>query len=138
MTHYANGPLVALEEAQRLERESAEQMLNARKLYLIVDLDQTIVHAAVDPTIGEWIAEGQAWEAREQTGDDDEEECNPNWEALKDVKQFKLAPESFGPPGLRAAYKGKKAVETEGCTYYFKPRCVSSSPSPSKFINLLT
>lgn len=66
MTHSANGPTVSLEEAQRIERETAEHMLRARKLSLIVDLDQTIVHATVDPTVGEWIAEGEAWEARHE------------------------------------------------------------------------
>lgn len=66
MTHSANGPTVSLEEAQRIERETSEHMLKARKLSLIVDLDQTIVHATVDPTVGEWIAEGEAWETRHE------------------------------------------------------------------------
>ena len=65
MTHLANGPTVSLEEAQRIERETAQHLLKSRKLSLIVDLDQTIVHATVDPTVGEWIAEGEAWEARQ-------------------------------------------------------------------------
>ena len=65
MTHLANGPLVSLEEAQRIEKETAQHLLKSRKLSLIVDLDQTIVHATVDPTVGEWIAEGEAWEARQ-------------------------------------------------------------------------
>ena len=64
MTHSANGPTVSLEEARRIDRESAQHLLNSRRLSLIVDLDQTIVHATVDPTVGEWIAEGEAWEAR--------------------------------------------------------------------------
>ena len=65
MTHLANGPTVSLEEAQRIERETAQHLLKSRKLSLIVDLDQTIVHATVDPTVGEWIAEGEPWEARQ-------------------------------------------------------------------------
>ncbi|KAI0360995.1 hypothetical protein OH77DRAFT_384561 [Trametes cingulata] len=65
MTHLANGPLVSLEEAQRIEQETAQHLLRSRKLSLIVDLDQTIVHATVDPTVGEWIAEGEAWEERQ-------------------------------------------------------------------------
>jgi RNA polymerase II subunit A C-terminal domain phosphatase len=64
MTHSANGPTVSLEEAQRIERETAQHLLKARKLSLIVDLDQTIVHATVDPTVGEWINEGEAWEVK--------------------------------------------------------------------------
>ncbi len=148
MTHSANGPKVSLEEAQRIERETAEHLLNHRKLSLIVDLDQTIVHATVDPTVGDWITEGEAWEARHATkrrssrpreseGDSDEssqegdnDEVNPNWEALKDVKKFRLGPESFGLPSgpeTRRAKGKEKAVETQGCLYYVKPRCVSTS-----------
>jgi RNA polymerase II subunit A C-terminal domain phosphatase len=144
MTHSANGPKVSLEEAQRIERETAEHLLKTRKLSLIVDLDQTIVHATVDPTVGDWIVEGESWEARQaskrqssrdkegesdsdESSQDEDDEVNPNWEALKDVKKFRLGPESFGlPPGHRA--KGKeKAVEMQGCLYYVKPRYVSVS-----------
>ncbi|KAJ6623178.1 hypothetical protein B0H10DRAFT_2011552 [Mycena sp. CBHHK59/15] len=134
MTHSANGPLVSLEEAQRLEKETAEDLLKSRKLSLIVDLDQTIVHATVDPTVGEWRAEGKAWKARqalkastsksEDSGDslsESEDECNPNWEALEDVGEFRLGPESFGMPTTQG--KGKnKMIENEGCMYYIKRR----------------
>lgn len=133
MTHSATGPTVSLEEAQRIERETAEHLLKSRKLSLIVDLDQTIVHATVDPTVGEWIAEGEAWEARHskltQNGassngtstppDSSDDEVNPNWEALKDVKKFKLGPEALGQTGKKAKDKG---VENDGCMYYIKPR----------------
>lgn len=138
MTHSAFGPTVSFEEAQRIERETADHLLKSRKLSLIVDLDQTIVHATVDPTVGEWIAEGEAWETRQakkaahdpddsddSSSDDNDEECNPNWEALRDVKKFRLGPESFVPPSLRGAQQGKgkqKLVENEGCMYYIKPR----------------
>lgn len=154
MTHSAFGPTVSFEEAQRIERETAEHLLNSCKLSLIVDLDQTIVHATVDPTVGEWIAEGEAWEEKrslkaeknqeksknaakddegddddsdssEDLGDDEEEECNPNWEALKDVKKFRLGPESFAPPSPRGPQRIKvknKLIENEGCMYYIKPR----------------
>ncbi|KIP11789.1 hypothetical protein PHLGIDRAFT_27787 [Phlebiopsis gigantea 11061_1 CR5-6] len=146
MTHTANGPTVSLEEAQRIERETAEHLRKSRKLSLIVDLDQTIVHATVDPTVGEWIAEEEAWQARhpekaervqgELNGegepssqpvaddDDDDDERNPNWEALMDVKKFRLGPEALGNPRLRGSKtKAKdKSVENEGCMYYIKPR----------------
>ena len=144
MTHSANGPKVSLEEAQRIERETAEHLINARKLSLIVDLDQTIVHATVDPTVGDWIAEGEAWEERQarkrasseaesdsdESSQDEDDEVNPNWEALKDVKKFRLHPESFGLPPWpdERRTKGKeKAVETQGCLYYVKPRYVLTS-----------
>lgn len=143
MTHSAFGPTVSIEEAQRIEKETAEHLLKSRKLSLIVDLDQTIVHATVDPTVGEWIAEGEAWEARQlkkssetpqedgsDSSDDETSEadvCNPNWGALKDVRKFRLSPESFGLLSSRGApkVKGKhKVIESEGCMYYIKPRCV--------------
>ena len=166
MTHSANGPTVSLEEARRIEQESATHLLKSKKLTLIVDLDQTIVHATVDPTVGDWISEGEAWEARqakrrtgpqikakvttgvqaETNGDgggngavtdgdgkdpelqleDPNDEVNPNWEALKDVKKFRLGPEAFLPPtGTRpsGSRKGKeRAIENDGCLYYVKPR----------------
>lgn len=137
MTHSAFGPTVSLEEAQRIERETADHLLKSRKLSLIVDLDQTIVHATVDPTVGEWITEGEAWEERQakkastskaaeaDDSSDSDDECNPNWVALKDVKKFRLGPESFGPLSARGPQKGKgknKMVENEGCMYYIKPR----------------
>ena len=147
MTHLANGPLVSFEEAQRIEQETAQHLLRSRKLSLIVDLDQTIVHATVDPTVGEWIAEGEAWEARQAQRDaraerandvdnkdasdanpaleDSEDEVNPNWEALKDVKKFRLGPEALGQPQRGPRARGKeKTIEQEGCMYYIKPRYV--------------
>ncbi|GJE86193.1 RNA polymerase II subunit A C-terminal domain phosphatase [Phanerochaete sordida] len=135
MTHAANGPTVSLEEAQRIEKETADHLRKVRKLSLIVDLDQTIVHATVDPTVGEWIAEGEAWEARQadrkaSTSDEsdspavDDDEPNPNWEALKDVKKFRLGPEALADPRLRGVKRKAKdkSVESEGCMYYIKPR----------------
>ncbi|KAF8640572.1 hypothetical protein AX17_000234 [Amanita inopinata Kibby_2008] len=135
MTHSAFGPTVSLEEAQRIERETADHLLKSRKLSLVVDLDQTILHATVDPTVGEWIAEGENWEQQQQANKtpskpeesagqsedkpSDADECpNPNWEALKDVGKFRLGPESFDPPSMRG--KGKNR-ENEG-VYYIKPR----------------
>ncbi|KAG8904291.1 Carboxy-terminal domain (CTD) phosphatase [Tulasnella sp. 417] len=64
MTHDAAGPTVSAHEARRIEQETADKLRGARKLILIVDLDQTIVHATVDPTVGEWIAQGKAYENR--------------------------------------------------------------------------
>jgi RNA polymerase II subunit A C-terminal domain phosphatase len=133
--------MLSLEEAQKLERETANHLLKSRKLSLIVDLDQTIVHATVDPTVGEWIAEGEAWEARrakraedaadkdsDDSSDEDldsepEEECDPNWEAIKDVKKFRLGPEVFGWLRPSSPANGKQnALENQGCMYYIKPR----------------
>lgn len=129
MTHLAGGPTVSLEEARRLENETAERLLKNRKLSLIVDLDQTIVHATVDPTVGEWIAQGQAWEeyqARKPSESTTPEpdappEPNANWEALRDVCKFTLAHD--GPHlGHRHPWKGKEREDEHGCLYYIKPR----------------
>jgi RNA polymerase II subunit A-like phosphatase len=137
MTHDAFGPTVSFEEAQKLEKASAEHLLKSRKLSLIVDLDQTIVHATVDPTVGEWYNEGQAWEqqrmkkaAESGMNDSDldisevEDDCNPNWPALRDVKSFRLGPESFLAGSQRGSRPGKSTnyIENEGCLYYIKPR----------------
>ena len=162
MNHTSNGPTVSYEEAKRLAHETADHLLKSRKLSLIVDLDQTVVHATVDPTVGEWIAEGEAWEERQKrkaetaerrrkreggkaakagadgeegkndqdgsdsdtdsddTVSDGEDEVNPNWEALKDVKNFRLGPESLGLYPSRL--KGKEKMIDHGCLYYVKPR----------------
>ncbi|KAJ3750888.1 hypothetical protein DFH05DRAFT_1519055 [Lentinula detonsa] len=129
MTHSASGPTVSFEEAQRIERETAQRLLKDRKLSLIVDLDQTIVHATVDPTVGEWIAEGEAWETRRaakglgQDDDNPDDQCNPNWDALKDVKKFRLGPETLGSsPRAKGKVLANKGVENDGCIYYIKPR----------------
>lgn len=42
------------QEAERLEKENAKRLLESRKLSLILDLDQTIVHASCDPRISHW------------------------------------------------------------------------------------
>jgi len=65
MTHSSNGPTVPLEEARSIRRGTAAHLLESRKLTLVVDLEHTIVHATVDPTVGDWISEGDAWEARQ-------------------------------------------------------------------------
>ena len=48
---------------------------------------------------------------------------NPNWEALKDVKRFRLAPDNFGAPTRMSMRKEKGIqIQNEGCLYYIKPR----------------
>ena len=116
-----------------------------RKLSLIVDLDQTIIHTTVDPTVGEWMAEIERDEEEElvpptlsteseSTGKGKEREegetttppgsprpvkrkrePNPNAEALKDVAKFTLADDPG--PG-----QGRRKVPER--YYYTKPRFV--------------
>lgn len=108
--------------------------MQAKKLSLIVDLDQTIVHATVDPTVGEWLQDPD----------------NPNYKALDGVKRFKLLDEmpmrrpkksrtSTGTttPGLSTPLPtpglsesgttedGESVDENDapGCYYYIKMRC---------------
>ncbi|KAG5518074.1 hypothetical protein PMAC_003260 [Pneumocystis sp. 'macacae'] len=57
MSHDATKLTVSKEEAMRLERETTERLLKEMKLSLIVDLDQTILHATVDPIVGEWLSD---------------------------------------------------------------------------------
>jgi len=130
MTHDADGPTVSMTEAMRYDWETSERLLKERKLNLIVDLDQTIVHATVDPTVGEWMDEASQFEAKhraraekmeaegtsESQGEEGEEEdVNPNWAALSDVKRFKL-----GGEGLPLGANG----QDDGSWYYVKPRQV--------------
>ncbi|SOV01502.1 related to FCP1 - TFIIF interacting component of CTD phosphatase [Ustilago sp. UG-2017a] len=101
---------VSAEEAQRLDSETTSHLLSQRKLALIVDLDQTVIHATVDPTVGEWM----------------KDESNPNYEALKSVGKFRLGidgeeikddDDSSAPKDSAAALKASRA-----CWYYVKPR----------------
>jgi RNA polymerase II subunit A-like phosphatase len=128
------------QEAHRLESATASRLLQAKKLSLIVDLDQTIVHATVDPTVGEWLQDPD----------------NPNYKALDGVKRFKLLDEmpmrrpkrsrtsttgGTTTPGLSTALPtpglsesgttddGESVDEDDapGCYYYIKMRCVQTS-----------
>jgi hypothetical protein len=94
MSHGPSTLTVSVSEAQRLESETRTRLLKAQKLSLIVDLDQTIVHATVDPTVGEWMSDPN----------------NPNWPALQGVSRFQL---NDGPN-----------LPNEGCYYYLKQRSV--------------
>jgi RNA polymerase II subunit A-like phosphatase len=62
------------QEARKLESDAKRRLLKEKKLSLVVDLDQTIIHATVDPTVGEWKADPFC----------------VNHESVKDVEAFKL------------------------------------------------
>jgi len=74
MVHDQTNLLVSQFQAQRAEQDLQRHLLKSRKLSLVVDLDQTIVHACIDPTVGEW----------------QKDPSNPNHESVKDVKAFQL------------------------------------------------
>lgn len=84
---------VSADEASRVEEQLQRRLLKHRKLSLVVDLDQTIIHACIEPTVGEWQRDPNS----------------PNYEAVKDVKAFQLNDD--GPKGLAS-----------GCWYYIKMR----------------
>ncbi|KAJ5095391.1 hypothetical protein NUU61_004747 [Penicillium alfredii] len=85
MTHDNTTLTVSEKEAARVEEDAKRRLLASRRLSLVVDLDQTIIHATVDPTVGEWK----------------EDKDNPNHEALKNVRQFQLIDDG---PGMRGCW----------------------------------
>lgn len=74
---------ISRDEANRVDEEAKRRLLASRKLSLVVDLDQTIIHAAVDPTIAEWQRDPE----------------NPNYNAVKDVRSFQLKDDGPGMHG---------------------------------------
>jgi RNA polymerase II subunit A-like phosphatase len=77
--------LVSRAEASKSDEEAKRRLLSSRKLSLVVDLDQTIIQATVDPTVAEWQRDPQ----------------NPNYPAVKDVRAFQLVDDG---PGARACW----------------------------------
>ncbi|GAA5892694.1 protein serine/threonine phosphatase [Sporobolomyces salmoneus] len=96
MVHDVGGLTVSLSEAHRLESATTQRLLSQKKLSLIVDLDQTIVHATVDPTVGEWL----------------KDPTNPNFGALNGVGKFKLGDE-VGVKRPAKKKKGKVEVKVD-------------------------
>ncbi|KAI9886649.1 MAG: hypothetical protein M1823_001563 [Watsoniomyces obsoletus] len=82
---------ISNDEASKIEEDAKRRLLRSRKLSLVVDLDQTVIHATVDPTVAEW----------------QQDQSNPNHDAVKDVQSFQLMDDG---PGMR------------GCRYYIKLR----------------
>lgn len=87
--------------AQYIDKVNRERLLKERKLILVVDLDQTVIHCGVDPTIGEWKCDPN----------------NPNYNTLRDVYSFNLEEE----PILPFLYTGPKPPPRK-CCYYVKVR----------------
>ncbi|KHJ33856.1 putative fcp1-like phosphatase [Erysiphe necator] len=93
MIHNQTSLTISEDEASKAEKELQIRLLKNRKLSLVVDLDQTIIHACIEPTIGEW---------------QNDPTC-PNYEAVKEVRSFQLNDD--WPRGV-----------TSGCWYYIKMR----------------
>jgi RNA polymerase II subunit A-like phosphatase len=75
LTHDNTALLVSHNEAVRAEEDTKKRLLSSKKLTLIVDLDQTVIHTTCERTVAEWQADPE----------------NPNYEAVKDVQGFQLA-----------------------------------------------
>ena len=75
--------LVSQAEASKADEETKRRLLDSKKLSLVVDLDQTIIHATVDPTVAEW----------------QRDPSNPNYDAVKDVRAFQLVDDGPGARG---------------------------------------
>lgn len=101
MSHDNTGLRISLDEATKIEQSSTERLAADKKLILVVDLDQTVIHATVDPTVGEW----------------QRDPSNPNYPFVKDVKLFSLEEEPIIPPG----WTGPRPPPTK-CWYYVKLR----------------
>jgi RNA polymerase II subunit A-like phosphatase len=48
ITHDSKGVSISMDEAVRIEEENTKRLLNLKKMSLLLDLDQTLVHAAID------------------------------------------------------------------------------------------
>lgn len=101
MSHDNTGLRISLEEAKQIEHNATERLTEAKKLILVVDLDQTVIHATVDPTVGEWQHDPK----------------NPNYRFVSDVRSFFLEEDPATPPNFTVPRPGHSK-----CWYYVKLR----------------
>lgn len=110
--HSSASVKVSRDEAIRMDSEETQRLIEQRKLALIVDLDQTIIHVTVDPTVKEWAHDIN----------------NPNWPALKDIVAFQLGADgktvSHQPEHIDEEHVKNFATDGDenGCWYYVKLR----------------
>ncbi|KAL8705530.1 MAG: hypothetical protein Q9201_001347 [Fulgogasparrea decipioides] len=83
LVHDKTSLVVSQLEASKIEDEAKRRLLASKKLSLVVDLDQTVIQACVEPTIGDWKRNPD----------------NPNHEAVKDVCEFQLVEDAAGTRG---------------------------------------
>ena len=87
--------LVSQAEASKADEEAKRRLLDSKKLSLVVDLDQTIIHATVDPTVAEW----------------QKDPSNPNYDAVKGVRAFQLLDDGPGARGCWYYIKLRPGLE---------------------------
>lgn len=92
MTHDNTALLVSHKEARKAEEASKNRLLEAKKLTLIVDLDQTVIHTTCERTIAEWK----------------EDKDNPNYPFVKDVEGFQLADDNVAHVAANWYYVKKR------------------------------
>lgn len=92
MSHDTSGLTVSLTEAERIETRSTQRLLKEKRLILVVDLDQTVIHAAVNPDIGQWM----------------DDPNSVHHDQVKDVRSFSL--------------KERVGAHEQTCWYYVKLR----------------
>ncbi|KAL8944807.1 MAG: hypothetical protein Q9216_000229 [Gyalolechia sp. 2 TL-2023] len=95
MVHDKTSLVVSPFEAAKFEGEAKRRLLASKKLSLVVDLDQTVIQACVEPTIGEWMRTPE----------------NPNHEAVKDVREFQLMEDRVGTRGCWYYIKLRPGLE---------------------------
>lgn len=88
MSHDTSGLTVSFKEAERIETRTTRRLLADKRLVLVVDLDQTVIHASVNPEIGEWA----------------QDESSPHHSSLKNVKKFALRERPTAGGGVSVAY----------------------------------
>lgn len=83
MVHNNVSLTISQDEANRADDEAKRRLLASKKLSLVVDLDQTIIQATVDPTVADW----------------QKDQDNPNHNAVKGVRAFLLKDDGPGNRG---------------------------------------
>ncbi|KAF2083771.1 hypothetical protein K490DRAFT_76300 [Saccharata proteae CBS 121410] len=84
-THGTTALKISEDLALKTEEEAKRRLLSSKKLSLVVDLDCTVIHATVDPTVGDWMRDPQ----------------NPNHGVVQNVRSFEL---EDGPGGRTCLY----------------------------------
>jgi len=62
--HNTTSLRVSKDAAERLHQQERDRLLADRKLILVCDLDQTLVHACVDPSIDPWLGDDEVGKVR--------------------------------------------------------------------------
>lgn len=96
MVHNNVSLTISENEAARADDEAKRRLLASKKLSLVVDLDQTIIQATVDPTVADW----------------QKDENNPNHDAVKDVRAFLLKDDGPGNRGCWYYVKLRPGLKT--------------------------